>query len=110
MHRCLLSTSFSHNNVDRKQWQTFIADALHTIPSVMDISLNILGGRIHSEEASAPSFEQIGTAIQSIIDENVKYNDEVSSYTDNTSDCSTLSTEHQILMTWAWTNIVVGWS
>ena len=56
---------------------------------------------------SAPSFEQMGVAIQQIISESRR--DDVtdnSDYVDNES--TNLSVEHQLLMTWAWINIKVG--
>ena len=120
MRQCINSTQLHANNVDRGQWQIFITNTLETVPKILNISLDILGGRIHSTQSTAPSFEQIGIAIQSIIAENVdtnedshadlskmKYNDEITSYRSDRTDDTSLSTNHQLLMTWAWTNIRV---
>ena len=55
---------------------------------------------------SAPSFEEMGVAIKQIIAEESRCDDddqEEGSDDDNTS----LSPEHQQLMTWAWLNIKV---
>ena len=57
---------------------------------------------------SAPSFEEMGVAIKQIIAEESRCDDDgdgddQSSDDDNTS----LSPEHQQLMTWAWLNIKV---
>ena len=56
---------------------------------------------------SAPSFEQMGVAIQQIISESRR--DDVTDSNDHVDIESTnLSVEHQLLMTWAWINIKVS--
>ena len=53
---------------------------------------------------SAPSFEEMGVAIKQIIVEESRCDDDDD---DGDGDNTTLSPEHQQLMTWAWLNIKV---
>ena len=51
---------------------------------------------------SAPSFEQMGMAIQELIRE-----DNLSDVNSDASDSFSLTCEHQMLMSWAWISIKV---
>lgn len=100
IHRCLAEATLTFES--HVQWQPIIVRLLDVIRRLIDIVLYTLGGKIHDEEGVAPSFEQIGIAVQSVITEASE--DDSSSPDDEAKD-AVLSSEYQLIMTWCWLNI-----
>ena len=85
--------------ISHTDWSAWVNTILEILSEVITLSMQILGGQLHSTKISAPSFQQMGQVIQNIIAES----SEGSPINEETN----LTSEHQSLMAWAWTNIKV---
>ena len=90
---------------DRQTWHDVIKTSQTLCKQTIKSALQVLGGRVHDDEGSAPSFEQMGVAIQELIRESRGENDYNNSDVDG---CFSLTLDHQVLMSWAWISIKVS--
>ena len=90
---------------DRQTWHDVIKTSQTLCKQTIKSALQVLGGRVHDDEGSAPSFEQMGVAIQELIRESRGETDDNDSDVDS---CFSLTLDHQVLMSWAWISIKVS--